>query len=203
MTKSDLIDDLELRLSSAKPSDDINISRRQLSDWVDMARDSLISSTIDNNFDRSIIKKESFEDVLVQSSIQGDKYYIELSCLPLSNRINSGIISVTSDCGDTVYEENIEDLNELKQLCFSKPSSSNLIYYVEGNKLFIEGLTSLSYTENDFIVRFIPSEVDRGASETSSYYLSPSDKEMVLRIAYEIGAEEIFNDFSDTENDGE
>lgn len=205
MIKKDLIDDLELRFSSGKPSDDDNISRRQLSDWVDMARDSIISTSIEIDFDTSMIKKEEFLDVVSDNSspISGVLYYIELENMPLSNRVNSGVVKVVTNNNKVIYETNTYDIGELNNLCFSKPSSSNLIYYLEGKRLYINGLTALSFSENDFIVHYIPSEVDREASEDSEYYLSPAYKDLVLKLAYEIGAQELLEDFSDTENDGE
>ena len=205
MIKGDLISDLELRLSAAKPSDDDSVNRRQISDWIDLARDNYYASIIESrNFDRSLIHKEEELPVLQKENTHNPtQYYVDLEFLPLHNKVNRGIIMVNTDSGNTVYEEDFEHMKELSNLLFSNPKSTNLAYYQEGNRIYFEGFTSLSYTENKINVYYIPSEVDREASETDNYFLSPSDKDFVIKMAFEIGMQEMAQGDGDTENDGE
>lgn len=204
MIKGDLISDLELRLSSSKPSDDSDISRLQLSDWIDMARDSYYASTLNQNFDRDLVFKEEELSIQLEDNAENeDRYYVALSHLPLNNPLHNGIIKVSTDSGNTVYEERFENIQELKNLFFAKPSATNLVYWLEGKRIYIEGLTALSYTQNKINLHYIPSEVDRAAAETDEYLLSPADKDLILKIAFEIGMNQFGLDFEDNENDGE
>lgn len=205
MIKGDLISDLELRLSAAKPSDDDAVNRRQISDWLDLARDNYYASVIESRgFDRGLINKEEELTILQQANTHNPtEYYVELEFLPLHNKVNRGVIRVNTNSGNTVYEEDFEHVKELSNLLFSNPKSTNLIYYQEGKRLYFEGFTDLSYTENKINVHYIPSEVDREASETSEYFLSPSDKDFILKMAFEIGIQEMSQGDGDTENDGE
>ena len=152
MTKNKIIDDVILRITKGKPSNDIELERAQVSHWVgitanEMATDALKaslgnSSAINGNY--IIVEKGLIftPEVTQGSSEYGNRNYVEILNKPLGLPYDAGIVYVTTDSGKEILSTTHTHISTVRELEMTKPSPSVPVYHREEKKLFIEGFTT-------------------------------------------------------------
>lgn len=162
-TRLELIDDLELRLSRLKPSNDTPFTKALLGNWIDQARDSFISdklraiSTTNATFGGVTVEVEektiSVDNLIGTNRVQAS---VTLSKPPLyqpsAQRAEPAIISaVVNNFGNS--------LNRTKQVANMTTMASNKL----GNLMVFGGVSGKVYVSRNGGVDFISStmaEVD-------------------------------------------
>lgn len=210
MTKFQIISDVILRISSAKPSDDLELEPKQVAFWIDQVLNALVKDTLD----KRIKNKEgvdgeyiTLEDNLSVSTatINGKAtYYITLGHDPMNLYRDGGIIRVgNSDGLNIVDKAKMSEIDNLSQLKFSKPSLKNIQYSRVKNKLYLYGIDATSYAFNKFDVAYVPkTKVLEELTNTDIIYVSEDLIPIIAEKVTLMAKDELFNSGNDLTNDG-
>lgn len=144
-TASQLISDIELRLSKGVITDDFQVDRRQILFWLNQSREELMKAYIDSEGSSEL---ESFlskvECVPISSEDDecikcGSKFYIELPTSVSSLPNDIGVYRVETQAGTTIKKISPSEVSRIKHSRFGKPSPTKMYYYRVKNTLHIEG----------------------------------------------------------------
>lgn len=213
-TKNQIISDVELRLTKGKPSDDMSVRRNQISYWIDLVRDQIVSETIEQGIaeDRSInpyyIEKDSClvpvkeADDCVDCEEGKRRFYITLTrdVMPLIE--GRGIVRVIDSDGRTLPVTTFHQLEMFRNLMFAQPTRKNQMCYREGRNIYIEkiGEKDLQYFEYD--VFYIPLAEGSGVGEDVTYPLEDDLIPVLTDKVVEMGLMQMKLGTADLENDG-
>jgi hypothetical protein len=192
MTKRELIDDVVIRLTGFKPSDDTEIPDTLVGFWIDNARSMIISQLMESGmgfdlsdyavlFENLEIKQKDRE----MESLSEDKwFYTTLPSSVMSLRNDMGLISVYMQDGREVKRYNLTDRVRFKNLRFGKPSENVPTYTRRDVEIYFEGGNE-SWRENGRVsVLLVPENVD---SLDEKYPIDSAIVPQVLQLAEEIG----------------
>lgn len=195
-TRSELISDLELRLSRWKPSDDFELPRSLMSHWLDLARDQVVQADIENSLkenekiDKKYLKRLNALRPLkeeVPTNIDcGVRFYIDLEEDVMGLKGDVGVWSVVNNAGKILSRYEYDDIDPIKDLHFSKPKVGNQMYYREGTKLFIEGISEELLNRLYYNATIVPSDFGDDNDE-DSFSADDSLLAIIMEIAEEIG----------------
>lgn len=182
-TQQYLVSDLELRLSKSKPSNELELEYDQLAFWIDQARDFVTAAAVNasKTIDSSIILESKG---LIPYEVSG-VYMIDLGLLPLDIAKNRAIIYVRDDNGRYILGQSIQNKRYLGKLPFTKPTDCNLVYSLTGSSLVLEGSDSIM--DGLYDVGIVHSELSREKDPDERYYVLPSTKDEIIRLAEELG----------------
>ena len=202
ITKGTVISDLELRLVGGDLGDDLDISRRQLGEWIDEARDEVVAAYLMRNrgiVESTLLYTDSNLDIAKLTDTDAfnyDRYIIDsLTRRPLFSVGNKAFRKAITNTGETVYLTSKENFNDVRNLSMVRNPgcSGRLLYYPEDESLFIDGVNDLMVGNLKVSVTYVFSELARGASESEAYYLPESLKGEVIELAEEIGRRQFNN----------
>lgn len=192
MTKRELIDDVVIRLTGFKPSDDTEIPDTLVGFWIDNARSMIISQLMESGmgfdlsdyavlFENLEIKQKDRE----MESLSEDKwFYTTLPSSVMSLRNDMGLISVYMQDGREVKRYNLTDRVRFKNLRFGKPSENVPTYTRRDVEIYFEGGNE-SWRENGRVsVLLVPENVE---SLDEKYPIDSAIVPQVLQLAEEIG----------------
>ena len=169
MTKRELIDDVVIRLTGFKPSDDTEIPDTLVGFWIDNARsmviDQMMKQGMDINLSDYAVLYENLEikdkDREMPSSTEDEWYYLTLPTEVMSLRNDAVIVSVYMQNGKEVKRYNLTDRVRFKKLRFSKPSDDIPIYTRREEELYFEGGNESWRERGRVSVLLIPQGVDK------------------------------------------
>lgn len=208
MLTSKLIDDLLVRVKAI--SDDAYLDREQAQHFLAITRDMLVKDYLDGLINKGkavdpfYIERETCKSLQEEDEdCAGDcdeRLFILLEKDPMSLFDDKGVLVVTTYDGVVVLKARVDSLSWIKDLPYSKPTQKNPIYYREGRKIVIDGISRKNKSIT-FIVSYIPSYGSQELSEDSEFKihdaLIPVLMDMVEQTARrELGFPE------DMENDG-
>lgn len=208
MLTSKLIDDLLVRVKAI--SDDAYLDREQAQHFLAITRDMLVKDYLDGLINKGkavdpfYIERETCKSLQEEDEdCVGDcdeRLFILLEKDPMSLFDDKGVLVVTTYDGVVVLKARVDSLSWIKDLPYSKPTQKNPIYYREGKKIVIDGISRKNKSIT-FIVSYIPSYGSQELSEDSEFKihdaLIPVLMDMVEQTARrELGFPE------DMENDG-
>jgi len=213
ITKGAIISDIELRLTKGKPSDDTDVIRRQISHWVDITRDMMVSEKLTD-----IINKKGTVDpfyyasdlCLVPAKLADscadcpnkDRYHVTLTRDVIWLPRDCGIVRITDDRGNNLAFTNERDIEIFRDLPFSAPSPKNQVAYRENRRIFIEELTESAITFFRYDITYIPKAEGQGLADTADY---PLEDELIPELISQVtilGLSQMRQGIGDLENDG-
>jgi hypothetical protein len=211
-TKSELISDVELRLTKGKPSDDLELERDQIGHWIDVVRDEIVSDFVQSAYKRGdtisseYIKKEaciSFSEE-TDSCVENQRKFITLANAVLNLPDDKGIVKIYTNNYEVVYPTFLEELDMVRDMPFSAPTDEMYIYHREGpSKLVVSGINNNPVTAPSFIVFYIIGAVNSNIPETSEYPIGNDLTSLLLDRVEEIGRRQLYASVEDLENDSE
>lgn len=212
-TKQQLIDDIILRVSKGKPSDDIELEPKQVAFWIDMILNSLVKQTLDakikkgdDSIDPAYICYERLVPLKEGSQDYNGRFYISLCDQPINLYRDRGVIRVATEPTETeqgagVDKMKMEEIDNLRALKHAKPSLKNLKYHRVKEKLYFYGLTEDTYQLVTFLVAYVPTtKALEDLEDTDTIYVAddilPLIAEEVEKIArrQEQSDEDLAND---------
>lgn len=208
MVTSKLIDDLLVRVKAT--SDDAYLDREQVQHFLATTRDMLVKEYLDGlikngkAIDPFYLERETCKSLEEEEEdCVGDcdeRMFILLDKEPMSLYDDKGVILVTTYDGVVVLKANVASLSWIKDLPYSKPTQKNPVYYREGKKIVIAGISrknqSITYTVT-YISSLSSQEIGEGEEFKIHDSLIPILMETVEQTARrELGFPE------DVENDG-
>jgi len=166
ITKAQLIDDIILRITKGAPSDDLELSARQIAFWFDLVGSDLIPKYVDSQLRKNLsvpsVMLEIDDDIegTVENVVMLDEYadrvYIETEKHILDLPKDNGVLRVITEEGQKVDRVPIERLDTLNSMTFSRPNRDNLLYSKVDQKLYIHGLSPKNVGIVTFSVTYIP-----------------------------------------------
>lgn len=210
-TLKDLVSDLELRLTSAKPSNDFTIPREQFSFWIETIRDKLSSQYLNSILNRRIsmpiegvyIDSRSGLTPTVVNEAQ-NIYSIDLPYPLLDLWMDYGVYNVTDDSGNLLNRTTYNEFDIYKNLFISRPSEDNLFFYRLGGKVYIAGHSSIA--TKTFSVQLVPSApFGNGVVDYDgdNYMIAAGIVPDLLDLAEEKARREYNVQLADYQNDGQ
>lgn len=209
MLKSKLIDDIILRVTKGKPSDDLELEREQVAHLVDIEGDKLLREFLnefagnrlkppDFYYKREVCKKPIKEEIDCVDDC-GSRITFELSQEPINLLGSLEVGRVQTNKGIEVLKTTPGNIGWIKDLPFAKPTKDNLVYYREGRRLIIEGYSPKNILLSEFLVWYIPGFA--GSQENDSINIS-DDLVSDLTIKVEEIVRRQMSLVDDLENDG-
>lgn len=213
MTKEKLISDIELRLTKGKPSDDLELERSQIGHWLDITRDEFVKLSLDtdirkgNPMDTQYIEKETCLAAVMESESCildcKQKAVITLSKYPMMLEKDKGVVKVVTSEYQLVHKLDLESLEMINDMPFTKPSPNNLVYYREGNKIYVEGMNTNNIDLIKFIVLYVPQYTKSTISESDEFVVSGDLLGPLLDEVETIGRRQLYSSLEDDDNDGD
>jgi hypothetical protein len=213
-TKQELVSDIELRVTRAKPSDDLELEQSQIVHWLEVAANSVVADYLNKKMrSKKIIPPEYIEKVLAIQLTQetapsntddGIRHYLDFSSynvMPLEK--DQGIVRVTTLSGKRVNAVRDEErLETMQNLYFSKPSRENLLWYREGDEIFVSGYGNEITSAVKLNVYYVPViEID-SLIDTAEVQITDDLVAIILDVVEDMALRQLGADFEDLQNDG-
>ena len=168
ITKHKLISDIEGQLLQGNPSDDSELSHKQIAHWIQMSINDLVKQEITAAMKKgdSIppiyitrdVGLEMSEESVADIDADKQRFWVDLTQDVLDLPNDRGIVRVEDYDGNLIGKTNLEFLGVIRNLRFSKPSPDNVLYYRVAKKVFLEGLNTDDIDFNPFIVYYVPKQ---------------------------------------------
>lgn len=210
-TKGALISDIELRLSRGKPSNDFEIERSQIAHWLDISRDEVVAQKLntqiasDEDIDPFYIEKIGEYTAELESEVPlfcTKRHVFTIDADILSLLEDRGIDRIVTTGGKILIQSTFDQIEYLQHLWFSKPSNENMMWYREGKKFFVHGLSDITSKKIKFKVFGVKSNVGESLTDDDTYPVSDDIIDMVIEKAEQIGLRELYGELEDRSNDG-
>lgn len=151
MKRSVMIDDIELRISKWKPSDDSELERDYISHLIDLVGNSVIAAvlkddfilggSINSNFVKRFVYSDFTEDDAPSPDDQKRIYFdIDFDIIQLPD--DMGIVRCTTNGGQEIVDTPNTNLDNIKYFRLGNPSKENLIRTREGRRIWIWGASN-------------------------------------------------------------
>jgi hypothetical protein len=213
-TKLELISDIELRLYQGKPSDDSELPTSQISYWIDLYRDVVITDSLNDKIKKKeevepfyILKEECLTQTKETTACDDDdctefRYSIELTndVLPLVK--DGGVVRVVNHKGSILAKTTQNDFDILSNLPFGGASTANQSFYRENKKIFISESTTVSSGLYSYHVFYIPKGVGFTTTDTDPYPLEDSLLPVLLDMVEDVARRQMNQGVADLDNDG-
>lgn len=212
MTLGTLADDIILRLTQSKPSDDSEIEKSQVMYLLAMHRDLLAKNYLDKQIINSQPLDTIFKDRLIATTIEqedestivadDERLYVTLPNQPLSLINDMGVIQVLNQEYLPILRYRNENFTVYQSLRFAKASPVNICFYRDNLKIIIKGLTRKNKDNDKFIVDYCPALASQTLTEATDVKLPDSMLPELTALVEEVMRREIYQSVQDLENDG-
>jgi hypothetical protein len=215
-TKNEIISDIELRLTRGKVSDDFELDKTQIGYWVDSMRDSVVTDYLNHSLanndevDLYYVESEKCNTHLVEDTACDDpsstcwkRRYFDLNYDPLKLSDDRGIVLVTNQVGRKIYRAQHKDLQVLRGMDLSRPNATTLVWFREGQRMFVDGLPDKSGSDVSVTVYYAKALQGTNPTATTEYLLSTNLIDEVTEEVERIARREMrMDNFEDLVNDG-
>jgi len=216
ITRKEIIDDIELRLSKGKPSDDLDIVRRQIAYWIDLERDLMVQEKLSDivgprgdkgNIDPFYIKDDlCLEPAKLADTCSDcprkDRFHITLTRDVMWLPGDRGIVRITDDRGVNLTYTTEKNIETMRSLPFAAPTKQKQVAYREERNIFIEVISEVGIDFFEYDVYYIPKAEGQGISDTADY---PLEEELVPELTERVLVKALRQQgegVGDLENDG-
>jgi hypothetical protein len=214
-TKQKLVDDIILRVSRGKPSDDFELESDQVAHWLDITRDSLVAAKLSRMITAGVpvdpiyIERDECNsaDIYDNGCSTDDDCYVrhtfDLTSEPISLPGDGGIINVSTQSGILVYKTSTFDFFTIKHLKWAKPKNEErMVWERQGAKMFIHGMGKRTKKYTKFNVYFVRSYTDSPPAMDDEFKVDEQLYTPMMEQVEQIAMREVFGPFEDLENDG-
>ncbi|HEY0751633.1 MAG TPA: hypothetical protein VGD26_10780 [Chitinophagaceae bacterium] len=212
MTKKQLVDDIILRITKGAPSDDLELSPRQVAFWFDLVAKDIVSKYLDAKLKQNkpissiMIEIDDDRSGTVENEVMIDAYDDRVYITTTKNIIDlpndNGVLRIITQEGQTVNRVPIERLDSLNKMTFSKPTRDNLLFSKIDQKLYIHGLNPAHVGLVTFSVTYIPKIAIVDLANTDEVKL-PDEVVNLISDEVEKKALRQMSGVADIENDAE
>ena len=213
-TKQELISDIELRVTRGKPSDDLELEQDQIAHWIETTANSVVADYLNKlirankaippQYIAKVLAIQLAQETAPSNTDEGIRHYLDFSSydvMPLDN--DKGIVRVSTLSGKRVNaindEENFEMLNKMY---FSRPSRENLLWYREGDSIYVKGYGNSITTAVKLNVYYVPVIEVSSLANTAEVNITEDLLPIILDIVEEKAFRQLGYGFEDLQNDG-
>lgn len=211
-TVNEIVSDVELQLYQGQVSDDASVDRAQIKFWISYHLNQLVAAECNEHTKRGQVippiyqTKATLEvpDIEELDGIDEDdeRIYIEMDEEILNLNKDAGVIAILNDQNDEIKKASLTTILQFKHTKFGKPSLDNLLYYREGQKIFIYGFKAVDIPFESIQVWFVPKQNLLDMAETDEVKCSDLVLPQVIAAAVETGKLQLLGSQADRENDG-
>lgn len=212
ITKAKLLDDIELQLLQSAPSDDSELSKVQVAQWVQYHLHDLIRREIVGEMSKGnmippiyIIREDGFEldeEAVVDMEDDRQRMWVELANDVLDLPRDSGLVQVLDYDYNLISKASLERMNLINSLPFAKSSPKNLLYFRQGKKVFVEGLQTSEITYTPIIVDYVPKQDILALDDTDEVIISDQLIPVLIDLCVQRGKLMLYGTQADQESDG-
>ena len=212
ISKKKFVFDVLMQISQASPSDDIEVSEKQVAFWGSYELNRLVATEINSKIAKGepipaiYIKRTELEVAELEEEDGVDesdeRIFVTLDEEPLTLNKMSEIVLVQTDEGDVVKRSDIQTVQYLKDLRFAKPSLENLIYYRQSTNLYIEGFKSVDLPFNKLFIFYVPKQDLMSLGDDDEILVSDLVLPDVISATVQRGMLELYGAKADVSNDG-
>ena len=214
ISKKQFIFDCLMQLTQSAPSDDIEVSEKQIAFWGSYELNRFVATEINSK----IAKGESVPSIYIKRTelevaeleeedgvnAEDERVFVTLSEEPLTLNKQSEIVLITTDEGDEVRKMDINTHQIFKHMRFSKPSLENLLYYRQSpTKIFIEGFKAVDLPFNKIFCYYIPKQDLLMLNDDDEILVSDLILPDVISAVVNRGMAELYGTEPDTQNNGD
>jgi len=211
VTKKIIIDDIILRVTEARPTDDFTVPREQIGYILDTVRDEVVAKEVHNNLRQGrivnsiYIEKEASK--LIVSENDGStgcaiRHYVTIDKDPVWVVDDMAIVLVQTSDGTRARRMNQKDIETSRFLSGSKPSPTNPVWHREGRNIYLDEFTDIQANEVTIHVHYVPT-AGYITDETAVYPLDDSDRAVVTEIVVDEIIKELGGTIDDIIEDGD
>jgi hypothetical protein len=214
-TRQQLIDDLELRLYKSKPSDDGEISKDYIAYLIDLYRNQLVKTKLDDNLKKGIEIDPFYQireldiPLVRETGVSYDpvftkyRYYISTEKVPLKLIGDKGIIRINNNYGKNVAHSDSISAEFLTGLPYGGASTADQLFFrEEGNKIFIFKNTEITQNLYKYDVLYVPMADAESFLNDAEYPLDDELIPVLLELVEEVLLRMMNGGAVDLENDG-
>lgn len=213
ISKKQFIFDVLMQISQASPSDDIEVSEKQVAFWGSYELNRLVAAELNEKTKRGepipavYIKRTELEVAELEEedgvNESDERIFVTLDEEPLTLNKMAEIVLVQTDEGDVVKRSDIQTVQYLKDLRFAKPSLENLIYYRQSpTSLYVEGFKNVDLPFNKLFIFYIPKQDLMSLSDDDEILVSDLVLPDVISATVQRGMLELYGAKADVTNDG-
>jgi hypothetical protein len=212
VTKEQLISDIILQLTQGNPSDDIAVEEDQVAFWLqyhlhDLIRREIIDyrkkgQQIPPIYIRRDVALALGEEAIADVADANQRLYVELEEDVLDLPRDGGVIRVLDYDRNLIHMTAAEDLEDLRNSRFAKPSIDNVIGYREGKKIFIEGFNTADIDFNPLMVSYIPKQDVIAMADDDEVLVSDQLVPVLIDLCVQRGKLQMYGTVPDQANDG-
>lgn len=212
ITKQKIIDDAELQLLGSDPSDDSALEKDLLAQWATYYLNNLVTQELNQRMSRGemipgvYIKRAECQATVIEGVACGgdcqDRISVTLPEQVLTLKNDAGIMLVQTDEGDEVKKASVETLVAMKNMRFTKPSNSNMLFYHQGNKLYIEGITTTDVPFESVHIWYVPSQDLLSLDDSDEVLISDDIYPSLIASIVATGKQTLYGTQVDVASDG-
>ena len=213
ITKKQLVFDALMQLTQASPSDDVEVSEKQLAFWLSYELNRLVAAEINSKTAKGemipsiYIKRTELEVAELEEedgvNEEDERIFVQLTEEPLTLNKGAEIVLVETDEGDEVKRSDIQLSKQLKHLRFAKPYLENLVYYRQSPlNLYVEGFKPVDLPFNKLFVYYVPKQDLLTMSDDDEVLVSDLILPEVINSTVQRGMLELYGTQPDVSNDG-
>lgn len=211
-TVKEIVSDVELQLYQGAISDDAEVEREQIKFWISYHLNQIVATELNEKVKRG----EAFPAIYqVRAALEvpeleetddvdetDERVYVTMDEEILDLNKDAGVIAVLTEENDECKKATIGTILQFKHTKFGKPSLDNLLYYREGQKLYIYGFKPSDVPFATIQVWYVPKQNLREMEETDEVLCSALVLPQVIAAAVETGKHQLLGSQADHENDG-
>lgn len=212
-TKAQLISDCELQLYAGSVSDDAAVEKSQLAFWLSYYLNQLVATECNEHLKRgqsipAVYQTRAALEVPALEELDNidetdERVYIELDEEVLTLNKDGGVIAVLDDQNNEFKKVDIQTLQQFKHTKFGAPSIDNILYYREGNKIYLNGFKAVDIPFEHVQVWFVPKQNLLDMADSDEVKCSDLVLPQVIAATVEAGKLELYGSQADKINDGE
>jgi hypothetical protein len=213
MTISQILSDIELQLTQSDPSDDLQLEWRQLQFWLNYHLAELVTTECNSKIARGemipqlYLTKETCKIGSVEVNDCGDdcsdRIVVTLSNNVLTLNGDGGIVMIEAEDGTQVQKAgDLPKMSLFRNMRFTKPGRENLVYYRQGNKIYIEGMSIQDVPFDAFNIWCVPNVNLIDAPLTTQVVASDLVMPALIELLTQKGKLMLYGGQVDKANDG-
>lgn len=212
ITKQKIVDDVILQLNQGAISDDSELSKVQIAQWIQYHLHDLIKREITAEKAKGnmippiyIIREDGFElseENVVDMDDNRQRMWVELTNDVLDLPKDAGLVQVLDYDYNLIHKASLESLNMINSLRFAKSAPKNLLYFRQGKKIFVEGLQTSEIPYTPIIVDYIPKQNVLALNDTDEIIISDQLIPVLIDLVVQQGKLMLYGTQIDEQSDG-
>lgn len=212
MIKQKIIDDVELQLLQLDPSDDTALEKEMIAQWASYHLNALVVQEINQKTSKGefvppvYVRRAECQATDIEGVDCGDGCQDRISVTIPENVLvlknDMGIVYLQTDEGDEIKRASIETLAAIKNMRFAKPSNSNMLFYRQGEKIYIEGITTTDVPFEKVNIWYVPQQDLLSLDNNEEVLVSDEIYPSLIALTVQTGKMALYGTQVDTLNDG-